>query len=547
VSRTIAAPERGRTRDLDQRRFRVGVAGVATAVGTFLLLRLTTWPPHEDETLALYVGNGSFGGLLDTVLGERGGAPLHFVLTWCIAHLGGGLGGLRLLSAVFAVASIPLIAALAARLADRSVGLLAAALASVSWILLFHGIYGRMYSLFLFTSVLSYLALLAATREGGRRRWALWVGAALLTVATHPYGALVLASQALYVLLVRERLREAIAAFAAVGVLGIPFWISDLVLAGRFDVGVGGGGEKLGGPVAIVEYLGRVAEDFSAGPVALPVMLALATYGLVVLARRERRTALLVGAVVAAPTLGFLVARLGSNTAPETRHLIFALPFFATLVATALVHLARTRGRAGRSAVALTTVLALAGGVVWTWDKTPQLFTGEPDNRAAGRAAASAWLAETGRADDVLLGYEPAFLEAWERNGDFSRLVLPRADARLAADELRGFRKPLGRGVWVFDAYDTSNFEQVLTIEPRLPRPADAFEARAFGPYLVVRTREPTRTVDGYVRRAAAAMVLGKSLVIGDADVNFATISRAAERLGYEPSDPNRSRSISSR
>ena len=41
-------------------------------------------------------------------------------------------------------------------------GVVAAALASGSWVMMFHGIYGRMYSLFLFTSLLSFLALLAA-------------------------------------------------------------------------------------------------------------------------------------------------------------------------------------------------------------------------------------------------------------------------------------------------------------------------------------------------------------------------------------------------
>src|SRR5947199_365623 len=112
-----------------------------------------------------------------------------------------------------------------------------------------------MYSLFLFTSALSYLALLAALDHGGRRSWALWAVAAFLTAASHPYGAIVIASQALHIVLAhRNRIREAIPAFAAVAVLGIPFWRSDLVLAGRFDVGVGPGGEKLGGPGAVLRY-----------------------------------------------------------------------------------------------------------------------------------------------------------------------------------------------------------------------------------------------------------------------------------------------------
>src|SRR5436305_1205937 len=106
----------------------------------------------------------------------------------------------------------------------------AAALASGSWILLFHGVYGRMYSLFLFTSALSYLAVERALERGGRR-WAWWGLAVLATVATHPYGALVLASQGLYVLLRRVRVRQAVVAFGAVLVAGIPFWWTDVVLA----------------------------------------------------------------------------------------------------------------------------------------------------------------------------------------------------------------------------------------------------------------------------------------------------------------------------
>src|SRR5262249_29916435 len=139
------------------------------------------------------------------------------------------------------------------------------ALASASWVLLFHGIYGRMYSLFLFTSALSYLALLYAIDRGGRRAWILWGAAVLLCVASHPYGALVLGSQAAYLLLRRWRDREALVSLGVVAVLGIPFWRTDIVLAGRFDVGVGGGGAKLGTPGAVLDYLWDAAGDYSAG------------------------------------------------------------------------------------------------------------------------------------------------------------------------------------------------------------------------------------------------------------------------------------------
>ena len=180
--------------------------------------------------------------MFQVVLEERGGAPLHFLLAWTVAHLELGLEGLRAVSAFFAVASLPVVALLLARLAGRVPALVGTLVVATSWTFLFHGVYGRMYSLFLFTAALSYLALLRALERGGRRAWALWALAILATVATHPYGALVLASQGAFVVIARrERLRAALWAFGAVAVLGIPFWLTDLVLAGRFDAGVAAG------------------------------------------------------------------------------------------------------------------------------------------------------------------------------------------------------------------------------------------------------------------------------------------------------------------
>ena len=85
----------------------------------------------------------------------------------------------------------------------------------------------------------------------------------------------------------------------------------------------------------------------------------------------------------------------------------------------------------------------------------------------------------------MLLGYDPVFLRAWENRGGLGTLILPRADAKLALAQLREVEGPLGRGVWVFDAYDTNNVDRSLDVERRLPWPADAFQSRVFGPYLL--------------------------------------------------------------
>jgi hypothetical protein len=500
------------------------VAAATLAVAGFLAYAVTAWRPHEDEVLALFTGRGSFGDLYRTVF-RRGGAPLHFTLAWAVVHLGGGLTALRAFSALFAAASVPVVALLASRLAGRTAATVATPLLAASWMLLFHGVYARMYSLFLFTSALSYLALLHATERRGRRAWALWAVAILATIATHTYGAIVLASQALYVLAARPLpLRRALPPFAAVAVAGIPFWWIDLVLAGRYDIGVGGGGSKLAGPVDVLRYFLHAAEDFTVGRRALvwPV-LAVAAYGLV---RLPRRSALLAAAALLTPIVVFLGAKVGGSASPETRHMIFVLPFFLTAIAAGLVRLCRPP--------VLLAAVALTVGAVelqWTWHRQPELFTAEPAARELARESASAWLAARSRPDDVLLGYDPIFEGAWEDGGRVSRTVVPRADVALALKVLREAPKPLGRGVFVFDASDTNNWRQRLYVGAVSPLPRDRFEVRSWGPFLVVRTVAPTRTAAGFLARAREAELLGKGLLMGDADVNYATVSAALDRL----------------
>jgi len=511
----------------------VGVAGCTSGVAAFLLARLTAWPPHEDETLALFTGRESMHDAISTVLGERGGAPLHYLFAWVIAHTGGGLVELRLVSAFFAVASVPLIALLVTCISDRTTALVATAIVAPSWMLLFHGVYGRMYSLFLFTSLLSYIALLNALDKRDRTGWTLWGLATLACIATHPYGALVLVSQGLYVVLMR-RTRNALPAFVAVAVFAIPFWRTDVVLAGRFDVGLGGGGARLGGPTAVARYLLHVAGDFTGGwTVSLVLVFALAVPGFVLLARERRAGAVLAACSVVAPAGVFLLLRVGSGTAsPESRHLIFVLPFFATLLALPLVRLARSPLREGLplAAVALISLGALEIG--WGMHKTARLYTGERHVRTAARDQASAWLAATSRPDDVLFGYDPLFLGAWERNSTFSKTVVPRADTKLALHLLYRTPKPLGRGVWVLDASDTSNNNPRLTIPLRYPSPPSRFVARVFGPFLVIRSREPTVTIREFLLETQSVQLVGEDLSLGDSDVNLVTVERALRLRG---------------
>jgi hypothetical protein len=98
----------------------------------------------------------------------------------------------------------------------------------------------------------------------------------------------------------------------------------------------------------------------------------------------------------------------------------------------------------------------------------------------------------------------------------------------------------------VLDASKSTNADRALRIPERSPTPAAAFVVRAFGPFLVVRTTRPTGTPRRYLALAARVQLLGRSLRLGDADVNLRTVERAEQtRRGYASSE--RSLSTSSR
>jgi hypothetical protein len=281
----------------------------------------------------------------------------------------------------------------------------------------------------------------------------------------------------------------------------------------------------------VLRYLWSVAGDFSTHAHAWELCLVvLAGVGAVLLARRNRAAALLTACVFVVPALAFTLATLHSTTSPEARHLIFALPFYTVLLALPLTTLAR-RGVPFAAVALAAAVLVVAADARWAHTKTPELFDGDPAGQARARDAAATWLASTSRPDDVLLGYEPVFLRAWEQNRSFSDHVLPRADPQLFADALKGIHGSLGRGVWVFDASDTTNAQQRPTIAFVLPQPAAKFEGHVYGPYLVIRTRQPLRTRARYIAAAKQVLRVGQSLEINDADVNLHTIVQAESRL----------------
>ena len=87
----------------------------------------------------------------------------------------------------------------------------------------------------------------------------------------------------------------------------------------------------------------------------------------------------------------------------------------------------------------------------------------------------------------------------------------------------------------MLDASDTNNFTpQAARSRCAYPRPASKFEARVFGPFLVIRSREPTRTIREFLLQTQAVQLVGQSLYLGDSDINLLTVERALGLRGLD-------------
>src|SRR5919197_4287009 len=201
----------------------VALAGFTTLLFVRLLPDVAGKPLHEDEAVAGLISARPVGDILHTVVLDRGGAPLHFLLAHLALAFDGSPDALRWLSVAFAVATIPLCYDLARRLAGPTAGFTAAALAALSQLLTVYGTFGRMYSLFAFTSALAADLFVRALDRRDTRAAMTAAGAALVPLAVHPFGAFVFAAEAVVAVAVwrGQNLRSAIPVLA-VSILAIP-------------------------------------------------------------------------------------------------------------------------------------------------------------------------------------------------------------------------------------------------------------------------------------------------------------------------------------
>lgn len=291
---------------------------------------------------AVTVGRVLHPSLFDTfaaVPRSESTPPLYYLIAWFWSRpFGTGEVWMRSLSALAGTASI-LVVYLTARALplSRRAGLIAAAAAAVSPVLIWFSQDARAYALvFLFTA-LSFLFFVRARRSGERRDLAWWAAFSALALATHYFAGFVVLAEA--VLLLRGSNRRAVAVallpIVAMGALLLPIALEQRDHAHAGWIGSQPRGQRL--ERAAAKLLGSdngEEHGVRAGdpiPLAVPLVLALGSPALLLLlGAREERTSAGVAAAVGGIALALpLALALAGSDYVDGRNL---LPVFVPLL-----------------------------------------------------------------------------------------------------------------------------------------------------------------------------------------------------------------------
>jgi uncharacterized membrane protein len=192
------------------------VAGLTLGAAVLRFATLGVQSYHHDEIVtASRVLRGSFGHAMDAVGFSESTPPLYYALAWAWTQLTGtGEWGLRSLSALAGVLTVPVAYLIGVELRGRRAGLMAAALVAFNPMLLWYSQEARAYSLLVLFSALSLLWCVRAERSGRRRDFVWWGIFSGLALATHYFAVFPLLAE--LAVLLRRRGRAALRGIAII-------------------------------------------------------------------------------------------------------------------------------------------------------------------------------------------------------------------------------------------------------------------------------------------------------------------------------------------
>lgn len=170
---------------------------IATGLRLYQLDAESIW---LDEAVSITMAEESWWYLLVEFPGQDPHPPLHYLLlkAW-VTIAGNSEFSVRLLSAIFAIATVPLLYYLGRSLIDRFTGGVAALFFAIAPFQIWYAQEARMYSLFVMLTVASFLSLVLLTEHYSRNRAALYIIVTSLLVYSHVYALFIVFTQAIFI------------------------------------------------------------------------------------------------------------------------------------------------------------------------------------------------------------------------------------------------------------------------------------------------------------------------------------------------------------
>jgi mannosyltransferase len=191
----------------------VALATVLAAVA--VLIRLGSRSLWFDEGVTVGLARAPFGDFIQRITDHEVNQSAYYVLFDVWHHLGEGMATMRLLSAVFFVATVPLVFVVGRRLLDARVGALAAVLVAVHPLAVGWGQQLRAYTLVMLLVTLATYLLLRAVEDPTPVRILAYAAVVSVAVFAHFFAALVLLAHLLSLGLRRPFPRRVAAGSAA--------------------------------------------------------------------------------------------------------------------------------------------------------------------------------------------------------------------------------------------------------------------------------------------------------------------------------------------
>lgn len=182
-----------------------GIMALGLGLRLYQLQRLSLW---LDETSTIYFARFTWPHILGLQGWYDDHPPLYFALIKLVTLVVSEVDAGRVTSAVAGVATLPVLAALVARLVNWRAGLVAALVLAVSPLHVWYSQEARMYTPVVLTVTLSYLALVAFAQHPGRA-WAVAYGVSVVLSLYLDYSAIyALAPQAVALVMIAWRWRR---------------------------------------------------------------------------------------------------------------------------------------------------------------------------------------------------------------------------------------------------------------------------------------------------------------------------------------------------